>query len=375
MALDVPAGTPDRGPGLVALCIFLMVLVILAIVGRIASKFIVRQYWWWDDLFALLSLPVQLALLTLILVWRNYGLGLHAEVVAAHNPLFLITGGKILYVAIFFFDTSISFPKLSAIFFYTRVFSSNNTRFRINLWVVGSIVSGWIFSAIISTIFQCTPIPRAWNPTLPGTCINTYPWYLATASISVVVDFYILLLPVPEIWALKTSLRRRVYLLAAFFLAYSVIVISIGRLISTVNIIPTASEDLTWNFPRYLYWACLEGSISLVSVCVPNLIGLVKALMYSRKTLNSTSGGDNLNKGTGSRIQSGLQRSLSTKAADRDGFERLVSTDDTFSFKTSGPPRRSALMDQNRAAIPLDKIHVQTQISISRGDSRHGRVL
>lgn len=55
MALDVPDGTPDRGKGVVILSIILMILVILATITRIMSKVIAHQNWWWDDLFAILS--------------------------------------------------------------------------------------------------------------------------------------------------------------------------------------------------------------------------------------------------------------------------------------------------------------------------------
>lgn len=236
-----------------------------------------------------------------------------------------------------------------------------------NLWIVGSLVGGWAVSALISTIFECTPIEKAWNTTLYGTCINTFAWYLATASISVVVDFYILLLPVPHIWALKVSVRRRVYLLAAFFLAYSVIVISIGRLVSTVKLVPTLAEDLNWNFPLYLYWACLEGSISLISISVPNLIGLVKAIVKPRRRLASSSGDGSkkhsgfMKSSTSASIQGGLPRE-----GDRDGFERLVGHDDSFTYEAYGK-RPSGFLDSSREGIPLDKIHVQTQVSVSSG--------
>jgi hypothetical protein len=60
---------------------------------------------------------------------------------------------------------------------------------------------------------------------LPGTCIDTYSWYLATAILSSVIDLYILLLPVRLIWTLRVSLRRRIYVLITFFMAYSVIVL------------------------------------------------------------------------------------------------------------------------------------------------------
>lgn len=62
MHLDIPAGTPDRGPGLKALGIILIVLTTLMTLIRVISKVLTRQYWWWDDLFALLSWVGDLAL-------------------------------------------------------------------------------------------------------------------------------------------------------------------------------------------------------------------------------------------------------------------------------------------------------------------------
>ncbi|CAJ2513207.1 Uu.00g013260.m01.CDS01 [Anthostomella pinea] len=378
MTLEVPPGTPDRGPGLVALCVFLIVLVTVATTARVASKFIVKQYWWWDDFFALLALPIQLTLLGMILSWREIGLGLHADVVAAQDPLLLIESGRRLYIAVFFFDSSISFPKLSAICFYARIFPSHNKAFRYNLWFVGSLVTGWIVSAIFSTIFQCTPIAKAWNPTLPGHCIDDFAWYLSTAAISVIVDFYILLLPVPMIWALNTTLRRRVYLLGAFFLTYSVIVISLGRMVSTIELIPTVTDDLTWRFPLYLYWACLEGSISLVSISAPNIIGLVKAL--ARPASKRTRIGD---KGSNNSYDSKFARSAASGRGsvavpgrpaalhdDRDGFERLVDNHNVWDTTVKAQSHEVSRHGSG-TAIPLDSIHVQTQISVV--DDGHSR--
>ncbi|KAI1739812.1 hypothetical protein F4680DRAFT_421590 [Xylaria scruposa] len=369
MALDVPPGTSDRGPGLVALCIFLIILVTIATLARIVSKLVVKQYWWWDDFFALSALPIQITLLGLILSWRDIGLGLHAADIAAINPSLLVLGAKRLYITIFLFDSSISFPKLSAIFFYARIFPSNNKRFRVNLWIVGSLVAGWLISAIFSTIFQCTPIAKAWNPTLEGTCINDFAWYLATASLSLVIDFYILLLPVPMIWALNTDLSRRVYLLGAFFLAYSVIVLSLGRLIVTVKLIPTVTEDLTWSFPLYLYWACLEGSISLVSICVPNIIGLVKALAGTAHVHNGSKSSRRrkTSKSNSSRASTGAP-SLPINNNDHYGFERLDNYERSVLWDTTvnGQGGRRSL-DSRGTIISLDKIHVQTHISVMDG--------
>ncbi|KAI2615011.1 hypothetical protein GGR54DRAFT_315541 [Hypoxylon sp. NC1633] len=365
MALDVPVGTPDRGPGLVILCSLLIPLVTIVTITRIASKIIVKQRWWWDDFFALLSFPIQVTLLAIILSWRDIGLGLHADVVFAQNPLYLVQGAKYLYIAIFFFDSSISLPKLSVIFFYARIFRSNNSYFVTNLWVIGSLVAGWLTAAIVSTIFQCTPIEKAWNTQLDGTCINTFAWFLSTAALSVSIDLYILLLPVPKIWALKLSLKRRIYLLAAFFLAYSVVVLSVGRLISTINLIPNLATDLTWNFPPYLYWACLEGSVSLIGVSVPNMIGLAKKLMgprwpfiekkssYPRTDPIST----NYSASAGVHVNQPLH-------GKRDGFERLVSSNGSLSSDADGQGGVESTKG-DEAGIALDRIHVRTHITVT----------
>lgn len=50
-----PAGVPDRGPGLMAFSIVLLVLTTLMTLIRVVSRIITRQRWWWDDSVAVLS--------------------------------------------------------------------------------------------------------------------------------------------------------------------------------------------------------------------------------------------------------------------------------------------------------------------------------
>lgn len=106
------------------------------------------------------------------------------------------------------------------------------------------------------------------------------------------IDFYILFLPVPMIWGLQASVKRRIYLLVSFMMAYSVVVLSLGRLVAVVQLTPVMNQDLTWNFVPYAYWTVLEGSISVISISVPSCIALVKALRdRPRSTVGSGSKG------------------------------------------------------------------------------------
>lgn len=61
-------------------------------------------------------------------------------------------------------------------------------------------------------------VPRAKlsNPALPGRCINNYASILATSTINIASDFFVLLLPVFVVWKLKVALKRKMIISAVF---------------------------------------------------------------------------------------------------------------------------------------------------------------
>ncbi|RAH70496.1 uncharacterized protein BO66DRAFT_290302, partial [Aspergillus aculeatinus CBS 121060] len=257
---------------LLMLNIVFIVLTTLSTIVRITSKSISEHpQWWWDDHFAILSLLSEVPYLSLIILWLRIGLRYYPSV-----------GFPYLFTSLFFFTGAICFTKLSAIFFYARVFGLNNRVFRILLWVAGSLVAGWLVSVWISTVFQCRPIAKAWDPTLPGTCFQLYPWYVSTASLSCLIDLYVLLLPVPLIIRLKRSLRRRLVVLITFFMAYSVVVMSIIRLVVIAQGDPCGSAKLICATMEYAHWAVLESAISVISINVPSGIALARAVLKRR---------------------------------------------------------------------------------------------
>ncbi|KAJ0417056.1 hypothetical protein BJY00DRAFT_290513 [Aspergillus carlsbadensis] len=368
MSLDLPDNTPDRGQGVVILCIIIIALTTLVTIVRIISKFVTRQYWWWDDIFAVLALLFGLILLSLILVWRNYGLGYHADIVAANDPRHLARGAQFLYIAIFFFDGSICLPKLSALFFYARIFGTNNRTFKIHLYIAGTLTTSWLLSAWISTLLECRPLARVWSPMLPGTCIDTYSWYLTTAILSSLIDLYILLLPVRLIWTLRISLRRRIYVLVTFFMAYSVIVLSICRIVAIVRTVPDMRSDLTWEMPIYLYWVLLEVSISIISISVPSGLALFKALARQyqgngRYSVDSRSQDTNRAKGPGQ--PSTKNSSASTQSSNERDIPSKVIADTDVSRPGSARGEEIAL---GRITVLTD-IRVETERAKSGAQS------
>ena len=159
----------------------------------------------------------MLATQSIFITWASQGLARH---VSQLGPGDLVTSLKYNYATNYVYSLGISLPKYSAIFFYIRVLRLNSTRYRINVYIALSLITAWILFAILSAVFQCRPIRKVWSPLTPGSCLNSYQWYLGSAISSVIIDFYIMLMPIPVLWTLHTGRSRKIVLTGFFLCAY-----------------------------------------------------------------------------------------------------------------------------------------------------------
>jgi hypothetical protein len=147
----------------------------------------------------------------------NLGLGKHAGTVSQKN---LEQFYLVIFVAEIFYNITLTLAKSSAILFNVRIFSIQTRWFLWCTYFITFLVLGWLIGITLLGIFQCTPVDKAWNPTKAGTCLSMYNLYLATAIPNVVIDFFLLLLPLPILWNLRVTLAQKIGLLAVFTLGY-----------------------------------------------------------------------------------------------------------------------------------------------------------
>jgi len=67
-----------------------------------------------------------------------------------------------------------------------------------------------------ASVFACTPIPKAWDITLAGTCIDRLPIFEFQAIQGVVLDVFIILIPIPMIFRLRLSHAKKFGLVFMF---------------------------------------------------------------------------------------------------------------------------------------------------------------
>ena len=114
----------------------------------------------------------------------------------------------------------IFFIKLSILLQYLRIFRP--TRQGNMFLYVGVQVCIWstFLFYFVDTIFEiimCLPREKIWNPLMTtGHCFNTNAAFQATGIFNVLSDFAILLLPIPSVWRLKVSLRKKIGIIAIF---------------------------------------------------------------------------------------------------------------------------------------------------------------
>ena len=148
--------------------------------------------------------------------WVNVGLGKHIDQVPSsrHSELALI-----LFVFDFIYNTGLTIVKMSVLCFYIRIFQTV-FMYKIFFWVAGALIISWCVTFNFLSLFTCVPIHKSWDLQTPGFCLSHGPIFLATAIPNILIDFLLLVLPMPMIWRLHLDTGRKVALLGVFAAGY-----------------------------------------------------------------------------------------------------------------------------------------------------------
>ncbi|KAH7310895.1 hypothetical protein B0I35DRAFT_489801 [Stachybotrys elegans] len=120
------------------------------------------------------------------------------------------------------------------------------------------------------------PIERAWIPTMPGRCLNTGTLWMGSGISSLIIDVFILMLPLPILWRLQMKTARKLQISGVFVCGYLVVVVSIGRLVTIVQAGNELELDPTYRIATPVLWLGSEIAISIISVSLPSLFFLGK---------------------------------------------------------------------------------------------------
>ncbi|MCJ1245305.1 hypothetical protein MMC30_002509 [Trapelia coarctata] len=126
------------------------------------------------------------------------------------------------------------------------------------------------FACILAVIFQCTPIPKAWEKigTVPGHCININASLFAHAVLNIFQDAVTYVLPMRMLYALQIPRRQKIALVLIFALGGFVTITGIVRIGSLKSALRT--PDPFYDNAGAVMWSSVECNVGVVCASLPH---------------------------------------------------------------------------------------------------------
>lgn len=107
--------------------------------------------------------------------------------------------------------------KLAILCLYRRMFSIYpRSPFDITVKVLMVLLVLFYIPMNITKILECIPRARIWDPSVPGSCIDTYMLLNVSGVFNTVSDFIIVMLPLGRVWTMKLKLKHKACVVFAF---------------------------------------------------------------------------------------------------------------------------------------------------------------
>ena len=145
-------------------------------------------------------------------VWERYG-----QNPKMATPSYMLTLTQTFIATQMLYFTNAVLTKASLLLLYYRIFGIVKT-FRWAVWASGCLVLGYYIACVIVALAGCSPISRAWDPGIPGKCIDIIAFFRWNGVANMLLDVVVLCLPYPMAWSLQTTLRQKWILTGIFFL-------------------------------------------------------------------------------------------------------------------------------------------------------------
>lgn len=175
------------------------------------------------------------------------------------------------------YEPAAFFTKAALLLLLARIFAVKTT-------VSRSIYAFMLFLLVVYIpifavkIALCHPIAAFWDPTVNGSCLNLRKILIIDVAFAIATDSAISIIPVPLIWKLRMSWRRKVKMMILLGAGGVATAVTIYRLVKLTQYVD--SSDVASDFVLLDVLTLLELTIGLICSCLPALNILIE---YSRR--------------------------------------------------------------------------------------------
>ncbi|KAH6715779.1 hypothetical protein DL95DRAFT_365984 [Leptodontidium sp. 2 PMI_412] len=280
--MDAPTSPPYRGAQTTMMVISIIFTVFgsIAIVLRLVGRWVVLRKFGVDDITMVAGMVLTGGYLFEILYGRRFGLGLHGKDIALDQMPNVL---KIIYTIQLTYNTIITLVKISIVSFYLRLATVDSFLRKGSLGTIAFLVVFYTATQITTTL-QCTPIRSNWDitGTVKKTCIDTVVYFYILAAVNILVDIWILLLPIKTLKDIKRSRRDKIVLFIIFGVGGFSCISSIIRLY-TIKVFATSDDPFFDGVPINI-WSMIEINVAVVCASVPAMKPLFTKAVRERMT-------------------------------------------------------------------------------------------
>ncbi|KAH7076061.1 hypothetical protein FB567DRAFT_608664 [Paraphoma chrysanthemicola] len=223
-----------------------------------------------DDHFMLLALLIAIALVIMNGIHVSWGTGQHGA--NLDMAIILVPTLKHWYAYQLVYPLALFSVKASILALYHRIFPQK--QFRWMIYFVAGFVSIYTVVVFFVNAFECRTYPsRAWSPSFPAGCNNLPALYFSTASINILTDVAILVMPLRAFQQLHMQRRKRLALMGIFMIGGVAVLASIIRLYALW--VYTTTKDVAYDAIFILLLSQIEVNIAIISASAPALRPLI----------------------------------------------------------------------------------------------------
>ncbi|KAI1852284.1 hypothetical protein JX265_006334 [Neoarthrinium moseri] len=228
------------------------------------------QTWGLDDWAMCLVMCFMIPLCVLSVPLAQHGLGLdmwNVDFDDITSILYLYFWDELFYI------TSLALTKVSILLFYLKVFPKRS--FRICVYILIGLNIAYALGYDLVLIFQCSPIDgawRSWDGEYNAKCISINILGWSAAAINIALDLGTIILPLPELFQLSMSMKKKVQILLMFAVGFFVTVVSAIRLRSLIEFGTTS--NVTQDYVEVGYWSTIEVPVGVICACMPAIRSL-----------------------------------------------------------------------------------------------------
>ncbi|KAJ5502596.1 hypothetical protein N7463_005470 [Penicillium fimorum] len=255
-----------RSPVLIVWSLIFFFIAAVAVALRVASTHIRRRGLKSHDYLVFFSLVLLTGYVVDMLIGATTaGYGGHTATMAVRNPGELVSALKIFWASEWMWATSTVCFRLAILRLYIEIFPGNQKFF----WCatgVGCLVFLYWVSAILTIALLCRPVAYNWDRTIPGRCGDILKIQYASAGFNMGIDLGVVLLPLPIVWRLQISSRKKTGATASFAIGILTAGINLGRIIQT-KLCP--ADDLIYCLRDSSIFIMAEMTAGILVACVP----------------------------------------------------------------------------------------------------------